>query len=154
MNDKTILTKNGLEELQKEYDWRINIERKKIADDIDRARQQGDLSENSSYKAAMENKEFNEVKISELEKIIQSATIIEQNNSNKVSIGSRVTITDQVTKVERIFTIVGENEADPSQNKISFKSPLASILMGKKVGQIVNFETSINKTTYLIKAID
>ena len=153
MIHKVLLTKSGLEELQKEYNWRQNNERKRIADEIDKARQQGDLSENASYKGALESKEFNEIKIKDLEKLLQNSELIKENLTNKINVGSKVTLIDKSNGSKKTFEIVGENEADPSKHKISFKSPLAVELIGKKVGQKVEFSTQIGKTLYVIESI-
>lgn len=154
MNDTVLLTKNGLKELEKEYEWRYKNERKRIADDIDKARQQGDLSENASYKAALEDKEFNEVKIKELGDIIQNAKVVNDNNSSKINIGSNIIISEKSSSIKKSYTIVGENEADPSKRKISFKSPLAVSLMGKKKGDEFDFITPSGKTKYIIMSVE
>lgn len=141
MTDQNLITKEGLEEMKDELKNRIEIERVKIAEAINEARNQGDLSENAAYKAAMEDKEFNENRIEELERMIASSKVVEKNVKDKVAdLGERVVVERHSDGKEREYVLVGENEADPSNYKISIKSPIGQALMQKRVGDTVKVE--------------
>lgn len=150
MNDdkKITLSEEGLENIKQELEERKTLTRKKIADDIDHARQQGDLSENSAYKAALENKEFNENRITELEDILKVAIIGENTKKSTVGIGSKVMLKNLTAKQEIEYEIVGEHEANPLEKKISVESPLAQALKGKRKGDKVKLELPAGTTEY------
>jgi transcription elongation factor GreA len=153
MNDqKIIMTKDGLEELTKELKTRIEKTREKIADDIARAREQGDLSENAAYTAALEAKQFNEARIEELTSIIKNSEVKKVNKSDRsVGIGEKVTIESTSNKEKSVYTIVGENQSDPSEGKISIKSPIGSAVLGKKEGD--KFKVDLHNGTQEFKII-
>src|SRR3990172_12372614 len=115
MDDKILLTGKGLKDLQAELEERKTVVRKQIADEIEVARQQGDLSENSAYKQAMENKEFNENRITILEGMINNSEIVKANKTNKVGIGSRVKVVSTSNRNESEYTVVCQSESDPSK---------------------------------------
>ena len=140
-NQENFITKSGLEELKKELeDLTINV-RPSVINAIKEARALGDLSENAEYHAAKEKQGQVEAKIRELEYLIENSTIIEEGVSNDVRIGSTVEIKyvddDEVEK----YKIVGSTEADPFENKISNESPIAKVILGKKVGDKVSVES-------------
>ncbi|KKQ36267.1 MAG: Transcription elongation factor GreA [candidate division WS6 bacterium GW2011_GWA2_37_6] len=138
MNQDVILTKDGLEELKKELEERKETIREKIAQDIKRASEQGDLSENAAYRASMEEKEFNENRISDLEKLISRAVVEKVNKKDsKAGLGERVMVRRKSDGAKREYVLVGDNEADPSQYKISIDSPIGQSLHGRKVGDSV-----------------
>jgi transcription elongation factor GreA len=153
--DKVILTKKGYQELLAEKEDCKTRVRKEIADEIERARQQGDLSENASYKAAMEKKEFNETRIETLDEMLANSIVQDEDASPKgfAQMGSVIEVLDLGTKLKRTYTLVGENEANPLESKISVKSPLGSTLLGKKQNAIVELVTPIGKTKLQIIAI-
>ena len=154
-NENNIVTKEGLEEVQKELDERKTKIRTQIADDIEHAREQGDLSENAAYKAAIEQNQFNEKKILELEDFVTHAVVVEENvNKSKIGIGSKVKVCNQATKQELSLEVVGQNEADPTLKKISNLSPLGKAMFGKKVQQEFIFNTpNGEKVTYTVLEI-
>ena len=155
MDDKKIrISKDGLGKLQKELQKRKSFSRKNIADEIDKARQQGDLSENAAYKAALENKEFNETKIKELEVMIQNSQVVAKVNKGKVGLGSKISLLNQVLQKKVTYQLVDEQEADSSQSKISINSPLGALLIGKRVGQIVKLASPAGIMAYEILAIN
>lgn len=141
INKEYYLTKEGLEELKKELDTLTKVERPDIVQAIKEARALGDLSENAEYHAAKERQGQVESRIKELEYLIEHATIIEEGTSKDVRIGSTVEIKyiddDEVEE----YKIVGSTEADPFENKISNESPIAKVIMGKKVNDIVSVES-------------
>ncbi|MDR1850728.1 MAG: transcription elongation factor GreA [Mycoplasmataceae bacterium] len=144
-NNKVLLTKEKLDDLQREFDELVNVKRPEIIKTIQTARNQGDLSENADYDSAKDQQGEIESRISEIEAILNNYEIIDINRTKKqiVAIGKTIEIYDESDKVTYAYEIVGEVEADPSMNKISNVSPFAKALMGKEVGervQILNIE--------------
>ncbi|KKR57728.1 MAG: Transcription elongation factor GreA [Candidatus Curtissbacteria bacterium GW2011_GWA1_40_47] len=133
---KFILTPQGLAKLEGEYDLLVNVKRSQIIQRIERAREFGDLSENSEYDAAKEEQSLLEHRISELEEVLHKAQIISETPKNGfVVIGSTVVVEmgDEVHE----FTIVGSMEADPATKKISNESPVGQALLGLRVGETI-----------------
>lgn len=146
------ITKEGLKKIQDELERRKVIIRQKIAQAIKEAKEQGDLSENAEYTEAKQQQNENESKISELEMIIKNSKIIEHNeNTLVVNVGSCVRV--RVNGKEMEFQIVGSNEADPANFKISNESPIGKALLGKKKGEKVSVETPMGKTIYTLLEI-
>ncbi len=151
--DKMVLTKEGLAKLQEELEYLKNEKRHQVADRIKQAKEFGDLSENAEYQEAKEEQAFVEGRILELDSIIKTAFVAEKKNgSDKVSIGSKVTVEKNGDKSE--FTIVGSTEADPINSKISLDSPLAQALIDKKVGDETEVELPAGKVVYKILEIN
>ena len=148
------LTKEGFETLKQELAVLVDEKRPKIVERLSFARQQGDLTENSDYTNAKEELEFLDGRISELEGVLKTATIV--NGSPKTSEGVSVgtTVTLKVNGDKHIYEIVGEWEADPVNKKISHQSPLGQALVGKKVGERVQVEAPAGKVIYEILAIE
>jgi transcription elongation factor GreA len=154
-NNLTIITQDGLEELKEELNTRLTVTRKKIADEIAKARDQGDLSENAAYTSALESKQFNEARISELENIIKNSVIKKVNTKDKLSgLGEKITIKRISDNKEMVFTLVGENESDPQAGKISIKSPIGSAIFNKKVGETVKIKLPTGTDQYKIIKIN
>jgi transcription elongation factor GreA len=140
-DNKIILTKEGYDELLRDIENRKTIIRSEIADEIEKAREQGDLSENASYKVAMEKKEFNENKITDLEEMLKTS-VIEDGKGGKtgaICMGSKVKVKYDSNGMEKDFSIVGENESDPVTGKISVRSELGKNLLGHKNMDEVSF---------------
>jgi transcription elongation factor GreA len=153
MNSQMQITKQGLEALKKEFDELKNKKRPKVVDRIANARSHGDLSENSDYQNARDELEFLDGRINELEDVIKNAQVIKGSSGNGlVDIGANVTLKIDGTK--QTYHIVGEWEADPSQQKISHTSPLGQALVGKKVGDKVEVEAPAGKVVYKILKIN
>lgn len=150
---KKILTKEGLEKLQKELEILKTVERQKVAERIQTAKELGDLSENAEYSEAKEQQALNENRVAEIEDIIKSSVVVDGSStgSDKVTIGSVITVNNG--KEDRIYSIVGSNEADPLEGKISNESPLAVSFMGKKVGDKASVETPRGTIEYTIKEV-
>lgn len=141
MNDDNVITREGLKDLEAELERRKTVEREKIAKDLKDASDQGDLSENAAYKTAMEQKEFNENRIEELEEQIANAVVIKgKEGDNKAGLGERVVVKRKSDGATREYVLVGEAEADPSNYKISVGSPIGQALHGKNIGDIVEVE--------------
>lgn len=141
MKDDNIMTKQGLEELKAELENRKTKVRDEIAAALKIASEQGDLSENAAYKAAMEDKDFNENRISELEETIASAVVLEGDTTDTTAgLGETVVVKRKSDGAKREYTLVGETEADPTNYKISIESPIGKALMGKNIGTKVEVE--------------
>lgn len=142
--NKTLVTKEGLAELQKELDYLIHTIRAEVKEELQAARSQGDLSENADYDAARDRQAKIEARIRELEAMLANYEIIDEKKkrTKKVSLGSVVKIREMDTKTETEYTIVGSVEADPLNGKLSNVSPLAIAIMEKVEGDTVNVRVS------------
>ncbi|HSX34982.1 MAG TPA: transcription elongation factor GreA [Candidatus Saccharimonadales bacterium] len=151
MNKLFHLTKKGVDELQKEL-AELNAQRSEIAERIKTAREFGDLGENMEYTAAMQDKERNENRISEIEHILKNVQVITApKGDNKVVLGSTVKLKNAGRTKE--FQVVGTVEADPLNGKISDESPIGKALMGKSLGDTVEIKTPAETATYTIDQI-
>ena len=132
---RTLVTKEGLENMQKELDELRSVKRAEVAQRLKEAIAMGDLSENSEYDEAKNEQAFVEGKIVQLENTLRNASIIDENDisSDVVGIGSRVTVYDYDFEEEVTYSIVGSTEADPMNFKISNESPVGNALLGHKV---------------------
>lgn len=151
MTKKFILTKEGLASLKHEYDQLVSFKRPAVAQRINRAREFGDLAENSEYDAAKDEQTLIEHKIEELEDVLHGAKVIEPvAKSDFVVIGSTVVVemNDEVHE----FAIVGSMEADPTKSKISNESPVGLALLGLKVGEII--EVAVGPVKSKIKVLE
>ncbi len=133
------LTPEGLEKLKKELEHLKTVKRKEVSKKIERTAAQGDLKENAGYDAAKEEQGFIEGRIKKLSEIIAQANIIKRKEKDKVQIGSTVSLESNNGKDK--FQIVGSEEADVLEGKISFESPLGEALLGKKKGDSVRINT-------------
>lgn len=151
-NKKIYLTKEGLEELKKEYEGLTHTRRPELIERVAQARNMGDLSENGEYMAARDELSFIDGRIEEIEEILRQATVISekvQNGSKKVvQLGSTVVLKREGKKES--FTLVGEWEADPMEKKISHESPLGKALIGKERGEKVEVEAPAGHINYTI----
>lgn len=133
-------TQEGFEKLKAEYEFRTKEERERIKVAIAEARSFGDLSENAEYDEARNEQAKNEARIKELDELIQHAVVVDDSeiNSEVVGLGSCVKVERNGNEVE--YKIVGSNEADPFDNKISDMSPVGRALIGAKKGDTVCVE--------------
>lgn len=150
-----IITPTGLKRAQQELAERL-FARKEILESIDRARQLGDLRENSEYHEAKEQQAENETKIAELQHLLKVAQIADEDRATKqgkqkVTIGSTVTLV--YNDKTREFTIVGFNEVNPAKGFISNESPLGKALLGRKKGESIEVALPNGMITYTIKEI-
>ena len=141
--EKFQLTKEGVAKLEAEYRHLLDVERPAITKELVEARALGDLSENADYDAARNEQAQIEGRISELEKILETAEIIEKRDTDKVGLGTTVKIKylDEDDDEIEEYRIVGSKEADPSNNKVSNESPLARGIMGARVGDECTVES-------------
>ena len=141
-NKNTVyLTENGLDELKKELDNLINVRRPENIQAIKEARSLGDLSENAEYDAARNEQAQIEARIQQLEKMLENVSIITEVSKDTVGIGNTVSIKYVDDEEEEEYKIVGSQEADPFESKISNESPIAKALFEHKVGDIVTVES-------------
>ena len=149
---KQFITKEGLEKLKQELIYLKTEKRQEISKRIQDAKELGDLSENAEYSEAKEQQALNEGKISEMEETVKNAQTISNNhNSNIVNVGSTIKVDNG--RSERTFTIVGSNEANPSEGLISNETPLAASFLGKKINDNIDVETPKGKVKYIILSI-
>lgn len=149
---KIYLTKEGLDELKKEFDQLTKVKRPDVLERVSQARSMGDLSENAEYVAAREELSFIDGRIDELEELIKQAVLIQETHSKgQVKLGSTVTV--NIKGKKEVFMVVGEWEADPHDKKISHESPLGKALLGKKVGEKVEVEAPAGVVVYTIASV-
>jgi transcription elongation factor GreA len=144
------LTKEKFEELKSELEVLKSVKRKEIAESLEYAKSLGDLSENAEYQQARELQASTEERISKLEFILKSAVIVALHHSDKVEIGSTVTVQKEGEKEKKTLKVVGTEEADSSQGKISHMSPMGAALMGKKKGEAFKFSTPKGAVNYKV----
>jgi len=148
----------GLKKFKKELTERKTVKRKDIARRIEEAKALGDLSENAEYSAAKEAQAFNEGRILELEEIVRDSSIIcDDRRSGGAQVGSKIEaqMIDGPNKgVKKTFTIVGCQESDPANGKISNESPLGQALLDREVGDSVEITTPKGKVKYKITKIE
>lgn len=155
MSDKVPMTVLGYQKMKDELKHRKTVDRVAITAAIEEARAHGDLSENAEYHAAKERQSFNEGRIMELESKLAQAEIIDPStlSGERVVFGATVTIIDAETEEERTYQIVGVDEADSKENKISVTSPIARALIGKSVGDEATVRSPKGETVYEIGAV-
>ena len=137
------LTKEGYQKLQEELDYLRTAKRQEVANRLHEAMEGGELIENAEYEAAKNEQASVEGRIQELDLLLASAKIIEDNGrkkSDSVQLGSKVTIKEGNFEAET-FTIVGAAEANPREGKISNESPIGKAILNRKVGDSIKVET-------------
>lgn len=149
---KVQLTKQGHENLKKEYEEFTKVKRPKAIDRLKTARSMGDLSENSEYSAAKEDLAFVDGRIHEIETLLKNVEVI-QNKTNCIfiTLGCRIVVDIDGKREE--LQLVGEFEADPLNKKLSSISPIGSALLNKKVGEVIEVEVPAGKKKYKIISI-
>lgn len=159
MAEKQIfLTKDGKKALEDELEDAVSNGRKRAAENLKVARSFGDLSENSEYDEAKNDQAMLEARIADLEAMLKLAVVVDESslNNDTVNVGSTVVISTKNrdgVDVERTFKIVGSNEADPRNNKISDESAVGKALFGQKSGSVVDVETLTGVMQYTIVSI-
>lgn len=152
------VTEEGLASLEKELEHLKTVRRKAVAEKIKVALSFGDLSENSEYDEAKNEQAIMEARIADLEVMLKGAVVIDENelNNETVHIGSKIEVNITMPggkKMERDFKIVGSNEADPRNGKISDESAVGKALIGHKPGQTIQVETPAGMAKYKIVTI-
>ena len=141
-NTKQQYTKSGYQELVTELERRKTQDREKIREDIAIAKGFGDLSENAEYDAARTAQAENEARSNELENLTQNAVVVNETSleTGIISLGSVVILHDMDDEEDITYSIVGSNEVDPLDNKISELSPIGHVIRGKRAGDEVQVE--------------
>lgn len=150
------ISKEGYDKLVSELNNLKNVERSKVINAISEARAHGDLSENAEYHAAREKQGFIEAKISELEDKVSRVEIIDVSKitSDQIKYGASIKLLDEETEQEVAYKIVSDYESDVYKGLISISSPLAKALIGKKVGESLEFKTPKGIKYYQVLSIN
>ncbi len=156
MNDsQAYLTPEKFEELKKELEHLKTVRRKEVAESLEYARSLGDLTENAEYQEARDMQSAIEERIGYLEQVIKEAKIVAHDKKGGVvGLGSKVTIQKQKETNKHTYQIVGSEEANIHEGKLSYLSPLGEALMGKATGDVFTFETPSGKQTYKVIKIE
>ena len=152
-NEKSnLITEAGLQKLQDELDHRVSVVRNEIAKEIEFARSYGDLSENAEYTEAKNKQAANETEIARLQVAIRTAVVVgeDQINAKKVSLGTTVKLYDQDMDEVVEYSIVGAEEADPFEGKVSNESPVGAALLDAVKGQTVEIEIPAGVAVYKV----
>jgi len=150
----TVVSQEKFNEIVRELEYLKTVRRTEIAKSLEYARSLGDLSENAEYQEARDLQAATEERIKRLEDIVKRAEITTDNKKKDVvGFGSRVTIKKDGAADTHEYLIVGSQEADMREKKLSHISPLGAALMGKKKGETFTFETPAGKQTYTIEKI-
>jgi transcription elongation factor GreA len=155
MVDKVPMTANGFTKLQEELRWRQQEERPRIIEAIAEARAHGDLSENAEYHAAKEAQSHNEGRVTELEDLTARAEVIDLSkmSGSKIKFGATVKLVDEDTDEEKVYQIVGDQEADVKSGRISISSPIARAMIGKEAGESIEVVAPGGSKAYEILAV-
>ena len=148
----SFLTREGYNKLQDELDFLRTAKREEIANRLHEAMEGGELIENAEYEAAKNEQAFTEGRIKELEMLLATARVIDENHDSAdcIQVGSDVTILEEGVTQEETYTIVGAAEANPTQGKISNESPLGKALLNHKPGEHVQVDAPAGSFTVTI----
>ncbi len=144
---KNILTKEGFKKLKQKL-RELNKERDRLVADMEEARQEGDLSENSAYHNLRENLTIVRNQIGDIKQRLTNATISEKNGNGKVGVGNKVIV--EVNGKRKELHIVGGGEADPLKGKISYESPIGSKLLGCEKSDSIEVDTPQGTSEYKV----
>lgn len=150
MQGKIHFTKQGYQKMREEFQ-RLQQRRPQAVEELQRARELGDLSENGAYKAARHELSTIDSRIRKIDRLLQNAVVVNPNINGIINIGSVITLEKNGEIVE--YYIVGEYEADPSLKKISNISPIGRELIGKKAGDIITISTPGGTVTYTLVSV-
>ena len=155
MANETILTAEGIRELEERLEYMKTVTRKQIAEQIKEARGFGDLSENAEYDEAKNEQSRIEGEIKQLEDRLRNATVIDESmlNTKTVNVGSTVVVQEQGSSEKVTYLIVGSTEANPLEGKISNESPVGEALLGHGKGDVVEVTTPGGQIEYTILSI-
>jgi transcription elongation factor GreA len=154
--EETPITLAGKLRIEAELDHLIKIEREAIKIAIAEARELGDLKENAEYHSAKEKQSVIEGRISQLQGVIARARVVDVSkiNSEKIVFGATVKLNDPEKEATFTYKLVGEEEADFRENKISYISPLGKALIGKEVGDTIIVRAPKGNVEYEVEAIE
>lgn len=143
-----VLTVEGKAALEEELDTLKNVTRKEVSEKIKEARSFGDLSENAEYDAAKDEQAEVEARINQIEYMLKYATVIENEESDIVTVGKKVKL--NIFGEEQVYTIVGTTEADPYKNKLSYESPIGAACINHSAGDTVKAQTPSGELKFKI----
>jgi transcription elongation factor GreA len=150
----TVVSQEKFDEISKELEHLKTVRRTEIAKNLEYARSLGDLSENAEYQEARELQAATEERIRKLEELVKHAKIqTDHKKKDVVGFSSKVSIKKSGATESHEYTIVGSEEADMREHKLSHVSPLGAALMGKKKGETFTFETPNGKQTYTVEKV-
>lgn len=149
---RNVMTEEGMRKLQEQLDYLVGTRRNEIAHQIEVARGFGDLSENAEYTEAKNDQAKLEEEINRIQNLIRTAVVVADSeiSTDKVSVGVSVVLRDEELGEEVTYAIVGAEEADPWENKISNESPVGMALMGAVKGQTVEIEIPMGTVSYTV----
>jgi transcription elongation factor GreA len=152
---EVILTQEGLKQLQDEVSLLSSVKREEVAERIRAARDFGDIMENSEYDDAKNEQALLEHRISLLQEKLRRARVIKDSeiDTERVCVGSTVTLRDKDAGETRVYTLVGSAEADPTNARLSNESPVGQAIIGKRVGDVVRVPVPVGALNYEILAI-
>jgi transcription elongation GreA/GreB family factor len=152
MNKKpsVLFTESGFHSIQKEYNDLLH-KRPEFVEELTRARDMGDRSENAAYKSARRRLSSTDSRLRFLKRIVDNAKVVKPSQADSVEIGSIVTVDNGRQKI--IFTIVGEHEADPMNRKLSYRSPVGQALLRRHKGDSVQIAVPSGTIEYSIVEI-
>jgi transcription elongation factor GreA len=150
METQEFLTVEKKKQLEQELEHLKTDVRNEILERLAFAKSLGDLSENAEYHSSKEAQGKNEARISQIEAILKTAVIVEANTDGTVGLGSRVVLQKEGADETVEYQIVGNEEADLTQGKMSFTSPIGSAVMNKQEGDVVAITTPRGETRYTI----
>ncbi len=155
MQNKTVLTEEGLKKLEAQLDYLVSVRRNEVSEQIAIARGFGDLSENAEYDEAKKEQAKVEEEIVRLTNTIRTAVVVAESeiSTDKVSVGTTVRVKDLDTGDVDEYAIVGAEESDPYENKISNESPVGAGLLGAKKGEVVTIEIPVGALRYEVLEI-
>ncbi|MDY6827520.1 MAG: transcription elongation factor GreA [Bacillota bacterium] len=155
-NEELLLTRDGLEKLEKELNQLRTVKRKEVAARIKEAISYGDITDNSEYEDAKNEQAFIEGRIITLEKMLRRARLLEkkENSDQRIVLGSTVMLKDMDVNELYEYTIVSTAEADPAEKKISNESPVGKAVLGLTVGDQVEIKVPAGTFKYKIEAVN
>ncbi len=154
MSSSQYLTKEKFEELKQELETLRTETRKKVGQSLEYARALGDLSENAEYQEAREMQANVEDRIAVIENTLKTAQIVDERHMDTIGIGSLVSLKREDGEGDYKVRIVGSEEVNPAEGKISNLSPMGSVLMGKRKGDVVKVSTPKGKISYKVVATE
>ena len=150
MDEINYITEEKKKALQDELNYLKTTKRKEILESLEAARALGDLSENTEYHQSREDQGKTEDRILQIEQMLRSAVVVKKHSSISVEIGTTVKVKKENSNDEVTYSIVGAEEADMSNNKISNKSPLGEALFGKTKGDVISIKTPKGLVKYTL----
>ena len=154
VDEKTYLSKEKFEDLKKQLEHLKTEKRKEVAESLEYARSLGDLSENAEYQEAGRLQMEVEARIAAIEGMLRSAIIVSDYKGGVINIGSTITVEKTSDGLKQTYKIVGSEETDIEQGKISNKSPIGAALLGREKGETVLVETPVGNVEYRIVKVE